>query len=490
MWYFLPMSHDHFRPIREGIIGIDRRIQTPYGEKPLVYADWTASGRNYRPIEERIQREIMPLVANTHSETSTTGTAMTIAYHTAQDIIKRHVHAGPDDLIITAESGMTGLINKFQRILGFKDSLTPADERAVVFITHMEHHSNHTSWLETNVDVEIIDPDQEGLVDLAHLERLLEKHRDRRMKVASVTACSNVTGIFAPYREIAALMHRAGGVCFVDFAASAPYVEIDMHPPDPEQYLDAIFFSPHKFLGGPSSSGVLIFNRKLYTREIPDHPGGGTVDWTNPWGGRKYVDDIEAREDGGTPAFLQTIRAAMCITLKEQMGVDRILAREHEMLDRLWNMVSDIPTLILLAPQHRDRLAMLSFYIKDLHYSLGVRVLNDRFGIQSRGGCSCAGTYGHFLLHVDPEQSKLITDRIDVGDYSSKPGWIRVSLHPTMTDEEVEYIGRSLRELAERFPEWIKDYKFDAATTRVEAAEGELDGEVREYVCRALTEPF
>lgn len=490
MWYFFAMSDDPFRPFREGIIGIDERIHTPYGDMPLVYADWTASGRNYRPIEERIQRDIMPLVANTHSQTSTTGTAMTVAYHEAQHVIKKHVHAGPDDLIITAESGMTGLINKFQRILGFKDRLAPGDERPVVFLTHMEHHSNHTSWLETNLDVEVIEPGQEGLVDLDHLRQLLEKYRNRRVKVASVTACSNVTGIAAPYREIAAMMHRAGGVCFVDFACSAPYVPIDIHPADPEQHLDAIFFSPHKFLGGPGSSGVLLFNRKLYTRAIPDNPGGGTVDWTNPWGGHKYVDDIEAREDGGTPAFLQTIRAAMCITLKEQMGMDRMMAREHEMRDRLWDLLSDIPNLVLLAPQHRDRLAILSFYIPNLHYSLGVRLLNDRFGIQCRGGCSCAGTYGHFLLNVDPEQSKLITDHIDAGDFSIKPGWIRISLHPTMTDQEVDYIGASIRKLAENFPEWIRDYAFDPSTTRLEGNHGELDAEVREHVVRALIEPF
>lgn len=484
------MSYDHFRPFREKIIGVDERIRTPYGEMPLIYADWTASGRCFGPIEERIQREIMPLVANTHSETSTTGTAMTLAYHGAQNIIKKHVHAGPDDLIITAESGMTGLINKFQRIMGFKDTLAEGDEAAVVFITHMEHHSNHTNWLETNVDVEIINPDQEGRVDLTHLEELLDKYRDRSMKVASVTACSNVTGLETPYAEIAARMHRAGGVCFVDYACSAPYMNIDMHPSDPEQYLDAVLFSPHKFLGGPGSSGVLLFNRKLYHRTIPDNPGGGTVDWTNPWGGHKYVDDIEAREDGGTPAFLQTIRAGMCITLKEQMGVDRIMEREHELLNLLWDLVADIPNLVILAPQHRDRLALLPFYIQGLHYNLGVRLLNDRFGIQSRGGCSCAGTYGHFLLNVDPEQSKLITDRIDAGDYSSKPGWIRISLHPTMTNEEVQFIGESIRELAKHFPEWSKDYRFDSTFTTVEAAEGDLDAEVRQRVQRALTDPF
>ena len=301
-----------FKRYREGIIGIDRKLVSPDGDpKPLLYADWTASGRLYGPIEDRLREEVMPLVANTHTETSTTGMAMTHAYHSAQKLIKDHVNAGPSDLILTSGSGMTGLINKFQRILGLKvnpdfQTEIPEEDRPVVFITHMEHHSNQTSWLETISEVVIIPPDQSGLIDLQSLEKLLKKYKDKKVKIASVTACSNVTGIRTPFHKIAQLMHQAGGKCFVDFACAAPYVEIDMHPDLPDGDLDAVFFSPHKFLGGPGSSGVLVFNHSLYNRSTPDNPGGGTVAWTNPWGEHKYIDDIELREDGGTPAFLQT----------------------------------------------------------------------------------------------------------------------------------------------------------------------------------------
>ena len=486
----------YFSQYRAGIIGIEHTLVSPDGvNKPLVYADWTASGRLFAPIEDRLRKEIMPLVANTHNETSTTGMAMTYAYHTAQALIKKHVNANQSDLILTSGSGMTGVINKFQRILGLKinhdyQSSIPDKDRPVVFITHMEHHSNQTSWLETIAEVEIIPPDEAGLVDLEALAELLEKYQNKTVKIASVTACSNVTGIQTPYHEIAQLMHKNGGYCFVDFACAAPYVRIDMHPDLPGGDLDAIFFSPHKFLGGPGASGVLIFNRALYSRTTPDQPGGGTVDWTNPWGGHKYVDDIESREDGGTPAFMQTIKAAMCISLKEEMGIDRILAREHYLVDLLWEILDPVPNLHILAQQHRNRLAVVSFYIDDLHFNLGVRLLNDKFGIQARGGCSCAGTYGHYLLHIDPGRSREITELIDQGDYSAKPGWIRVSLHPTMTDSEVRYIGESIQKLAENHLAWRKEYDFDPTCLKLVPKNGNPDQDVRESIHTSLTQDF
>lgn len=314
---------EYFKKFRDSIVGIDQNFQSPYGEKKIVYADWIASGRLYRPIEEKITNQFGPFVGNTHTEACETGTLMTKAYHLAQKKIKQHVNAGPNDVIITAGSGMTTVINKFQRILGFRamhkiDKLNalPIEDRPVVFITHMEHHSNHTSWFETIADVVQLNPDKELLVDVEQLKLELGKYKDRKMKIGSFTACSNVTGITTPYHEMAQIMHENGGLCFIDFAASAPYVSINMHPENPLQALDAIFFSPHKFLGGPGSSGVLVFNSAIYNSSVPDNPGGGTVDWTNPWGEFKYIDDIETREDGGTPGFLQTIRTAIVAQVK------------------------------------------------------------------------------------------------------------------------------------------------------------------------------
>lgn len=461
----------HFASFRANIVGIDQEFETPYGRKKIIYTDWTASGRLYRPIEEKLLQDFGPFVANTHTETTVSGTAMTQAYQEARHIIKRHVNAGVDDVLILSGTGMTGAVNKFQRILGlklpeqFQQMVNVADsERPVVFVTHMEHHSNHTSWLETMATVVVIPACREGLVDLKAFATLLDEYAGRPLKIASVTACSNVTGILTPYYDIAKMMHRNGGVCFVDFACSAPYVDINMHPEDPEAFLDAVFFSPHKFLGGPGTSGVLVFNKKLYKNMVPDHPGGGTVSWTNPWGGHRYLDDIEEREDGGTPGFLQAIKTALVIRLKEQMGVGNIMAREHELVDEVFRSLSDIPNLTILAERHRDRLGVISFYIDGLHFNLGVKLLNDRFGIQTRGGCSCAGTYGHYLLHVDESRSQELTDKISAGDLTEKPGWIRMSIHPTTTDAELRYVCDSIRSLAAHHGEWATDYRYNPSS--------------------------
>ncbi|MET3028940.1 aminotransferase class V-fold PLP-dependent enzyme [Flavobacterium sp. UW10123] len=458
----------YFQKFRQNIVGINQEFTSPYGRKSIIYTDWTASGRLYRPIEEKLLNQFGPFVANTHTETTVSGTAMTKAYHHARHIIKRHVNANNDDVLITDGTGMTGVINKFQRILGLKipenlKSFTnvPAEKKPIVFISHMEHHSNQTSWLETIADVEIIPSCEKGLFNLENLEALLEKYKDRTIKIASITACSNVTGLRTPFHGAAKLMHQYNGVCFVDFACSGPYVEIDMHPADPEAYLDAIFMSPHKFLGGPGTSGVLIFNKKLYNNMIPDCPGGGTVSWTNPWGEHKYIDNIEDREDGGTPGFLQVIKTALSIELKEEMGIENIMEREHEIVDYVFSELEPISNIKILAGQHKERLGVVSFFIDDLHFNLGVKILNDRFGIQTRGGCSCAGTYGHYLLHVDQETSNKLVNEITIGDLIKKPGWIRMSIHPTTTDEEITFVCNSIKELAANHKEWALDYSYD-----------------------------
>ena len=462
------MLEKYFAPFRENIVGIDKEFESPYGRKKIIYADWTASGRLYKPIEERLTDEIGPFVGNTHTGTTITGKMMTEAYHYALKYIKKHVNAYSTDVIISSNSGMTGVVNKFQRILGLKlhenyQRLVKfkKGERPLVLVTHMEHHSNQTSWIETIADVLIIPSDNRGLVDLEKLHDLLHQHKNRKTKIAAVTSYSNVTGVGTPYHEIAEIMHEHGGVCFVDFACAAPYIDIDMHPKNENQKLDAIYFSPHKFLGGPGATGILIFDSALYHNRVPDCPGGGTVEWTNPWGGHQYVDDIEQREDGGTPAFLQTIKVALAVRLKEEMGVKNMLDREHEMLEQIWNRFEKISNLHILAPNIKDRLGVISFYIDKLHYNLAVRILNDRFGIQTRGGCSCAGTYGHFLLQVDIDTSKVITDKILHGDLSLKPGWIRMSIHPVMTDEELTAILDAIEQLAQNFEEWSKDYYYD-----------------------------
>lgn len=472
------MSPDaHFQPFREQIIGHDLDFEHNGRRLPVIYADWTASGRLYAPIERFLQNVAGPYVANTHTETTLTGTAMTHAYHEAQQLIKNHVNAGENDVLITDGAGMTAVINRLQRMLGlrvpdkWRDRIELDEaEKPVVFLTHMEHHSNQTTWEECEVTVELIRATREGLPDLDDLRDRLERHRDHPVKIGSFTACSNVTGIVTPYHEMAALMHEYGGVCFIDFAASAPYVDIDMHPADPKQKLDAVMFSPHKFLGGPGSSGVLIFDRSLYQCRVPDRPGGGTVSWTNPWGEHRFFDDVETREDGGTPGFLQVIRAALAIRLKEAMGVTEMARRERALTARLLDGLSSIPGVNILEGNQRNRLCIVSFYIEGLHHNLVVRLLNDYYGIQTRGGCSCAGTYGHILLGVDEHRSHEITARIDQGDLSDKPGWVRASLHPTSTDEEASRIVEAVAEIVRHGEEWARHYRFNRATGEYEPA--------------------
>ena len=496
------MLEQKFSVFREKIIGVDQTFNSPYGEQKILYADWIASGRMYAPIEEKIRNEILPFVGNTHTETTVTGTRMTKAYHKAKEIIKKQVNASSDDILIFSGSGMTGAINKLQRILGLKvpdriRDYSPdlgkgnentrlihckEEDRPIVFITHMEHHSNHTSWLETLVDLEIIQADEDGLVDLNHFRKLLEHYKNRKYKIASVTACSNVTGIETPYHKIAQLIHDYNGVCFVDFACSGPYVTIDMHSQEEGAHLDAIFLSPHKFLGGPGTPGITIFNSNLYHNRAPDIPGGGTVLYTSPWFEHRYIANIEVREDGGTPPFIQGIRAAMAFKLKEEMGPENIRKREHELVEQFIEGLEQIEGVHVLAGEHKNRLGAVSFTLDGIHYNLAVSILNDRFGIQMRGGCACAGTYGHYLLELDQNRSKELDALIMSGDLSVRPGWVRASIHPTMLDSEIDYMIDAIKKLMANKEEWAKDYtynrernEFDYTANTFTAEEGQVE---------------
>jgi selenocysteine lyase/cysteine desulfurase len=477
---------NYFSRFRNNIIGLHQFFESPFGKKQIIYADWTATGRAYGPIEARIQKEILPFVGNTHTETTITGTLMSKAYEEAKVIVKRHVNANSGDALIFCGSGMTAAVNKLQRILGLrvpervvdymKQQAAPIqfDEelRPIVFVTHMEHHSNQVSWLETIATVEIIDADENGNVDMVHFKSLLEQFKRRKNKIAAVTACSNVTGIETPYHEIAKLVHQYDGLCFVDFACSAPYVNINMHPAEKGAHLDAIYFSCHKFLGGAGTPGVLIFNKKIYKNTIPDQPGGGTVVYSNPWKVHEYITNIEQREDGGTPPFLQAIKAAMCIRLKEAMGVENMLKREEEMLRVIFARFAKMKNIEVLEGNIKKRLGVISFIVNGAHYNLITKILNDRFGIQVRGGCSCAGTYAHRLMQIEEARSYKILNAISSGDLSCKPGWVRLSIHPTMTNAEIDFMMDAIELAAVKFEEWSKYYTYA--------------GEANEYVFKCV----
>ncbi|MBK0368692.1 aminotransferase class V-fold PLP-dependent enzyme [Flavobacterium sp. SE-1-e] len=459
----------YFSKFRENTIGYNHIFHSAYGNQKMVYADWIASGRLYRPIEAIMCSEIGPMIANTHSFSSESGKASTYGYQLARELIKKHVNASDKDVLVTTGTGMTGALSKLLRIMGLKfveqiekaNSNSFINERPVVFITHMEHHSNQVPWYEIDADVVILPAGKGNLIDLELVELEVKKYASRKIKIGSFTACSNVTGIITPYHELSKIMHRNGGLCFVDFAASAPYVALNMHPNDPQEKLDAIFFSPHKFLGGPGTCGILVFNEKLYNATSPDNPGGGNVKYTTPWGGFCYSDSIEVKEDGGTPGFLQVMRTALCLELKIQMGIEKMKKRETELLQLCYSEFKKLPQIKLLGDLNSERIGCVSFTIEDIHYNLAVRLLNDRFGIQVRGGWSCASTYAHSLFKIDKKESEVITKGILQQDLSNKPGWVRLSLHPTMANSELLYICNALKSIIENYLEWQKDYVYN-----------------------------
>ena len=442
--------HRTIKPVDWALLR-DNTLQ-PAGDR--LYADWTASGRLYRPVEQRLVDIAGPMMANTHTEDSLTGAFMTQALEQARSIVRQHVGAGADDVVLMTGEGMTGALAKLVRLLGLwvhethrKTVLANLSWRPLVYVTHMEHHSNHTLWLETLAEVRIIPPTESGEVDLDWLASSLSEVPSGQPIMASVTAASNVTGVAAPYRAIARLVHQVGGRCFVDFACAGPYVDIDMHPQNDEP-LDAIFFSPHKFLGGPGASGVLVFNQALYHNRVPDQPGGGTVLWTNPWGEHRFFEDIVVRESGGTPGILQSLKAAMAMQLKDQIGVDPIYRREQSLNRHFLSGLDSIAGIRCLSRSQADRLSVFSVVIEGMHYQQAVQQLSNDFGIEARGGCACAGTYGHYLLGIDRETSQAITSQLDRGELTAKPGWVRLSFHPMMTTADLDRILTALESLA------------------------------------------
>jgi selenocysteine lyase/cysteine desulfurase len=486
-----------FAFLRDQTVGADATLKTPFGERLMVYGDYTASGRCLLFVENYLQI-LQRTYANTHTEDDTTGRNMTQLLHEAEGAIKAAVNAGPDGRIIGVGTGATGAITKLQQILGV---YCPPAARArlardaeavlgrarhddleaylrahqpVVFVGPFEHHSNEVSWrqgLATVVEVRI---DADDGIDLAHLESLLrEPAYGGRVRIGSFSAASNVTGMKAPVHAIARLLHRHGAIACFDYAASAPYVPIDMNPApagDGDSSIDAIFLSPHKFLGGPGSSGILVFNKRLYQEQLPPTVGaGGTVDYVNETD-QDFLADIEERERAGTPGTLQVIKAALAFKVKEWLTVERIEAREHELLCRAMARWRRAPNIEVLGnPDPDRRIAIVSFNVRAgagrvLHPKFVTALLNDLFGIQSRAGCSCAGPYGHRLLHIDADRSNRYRQCVVDGYGGIKPGWCRLGFHFTMDDAEAEFIIEAVEFVGEHGHRFLPVYNFDLAS--------------------------
>jgi len=473
--------------IRSSVIGSDYAVPGPFGHRRVTYADYTASGRSLSFVEEYLHDVVLPLYANTHTESSGTGLQTTRFREEAREIIRTCVNADDTYAVVFAGSGATGAINHLIDVLGLRipsnledryhlSDRIPDLERPVVFIGPYEHHSNELTWRETIADVVRIDEDGDGHVDLEHLAHELEQHADRPLKIGSFSAASNVTGIISDTRAIARLLHEHGARSFWDFAAAAPYVAIDMMPDeDPLAYKDAIFLSPHKMIGGPGTPGVLIARKDLFTNRVPAIPGGGTVAFVNPTEHR-YLDDIEHREEGGTPAIIESIRAGLVFQLKQTVGADRIRSLEDTFIERAIASWSADPNIDVLGNPSADRLSIVSFVIRHgdryLHHNFVVALLNDLFGIQSRGGCSCAGPYGHRLLGIDLDTSYEFDREVRRGCEGIKPGWVRVNFNYFISEEVFDFIVSAVHLIAGEGWRLLPYYRFEAETGLWEHRDG------------------
>lgn len=478
---------------REGVIGRAAPIATPSGPMPKRYFDQTASGLPFAPIEDLIRQRVLPYMANTHTEASATGRFMTAQFQAAHDKVRAALNAGQDDVVLFTGSGATGAINKLIAVIGLRvpDVLAarygwgqdlPETERPLVVRSRMEHHSNDLPWRETIATSEFVGYDRQGRIDWRALDALLSRpeYRDRALKMGTFSAASNVTGILSDVDALARVMHAHGGYAFFDYAAAGPYLPVNLHP-DPEDHArkDAVFISVHKFLGGPQTPGILAANRALFRARTPAEPGGGTVLYTSPWDVR-YLDDLQHREEGGTPPIVQVIRAGLVFDLKARLGCERIGALEHHFVRRAIETWRGDPGIRILGDLDAPRIGIVSVIIDDgrLHHNLAVRLLNDRFGVQVRGGCMCAGTYGHDLLGIDEATSQGIRCLLDQGDIGSKPGWVRVSFGPSTSEEDFSVLLAAIPALARHWRAWAEGYQMDPHTAEWHHPDDPADFEV------------
>lgn len=463
--------------IRDSVIGDDQVMVGPFGPRRVTYADYTASGRAIGFLEDFLRTQVLPRYANTHTESSGTGLQTTRLREDARRIIHDAVGGDPEMAVVFTGSGSTGAIAKVVGILGLRipsaledryelSSHIPARERPVVFIGPFEHHSNELPWRESIADVVVCPEDSDGHIDPAFLEAELVRYRDRPLLIGSFSAASNVTGIITDVAGISALLHRYGALAFWDYAAAAPYVALSTDG------IDAMFLSPHKLIGGPSTPGVLVLRRALMTNRVPDVPGGGTVAYVNPLEHR-YLDDPVQREEGGTPAIVEAIRAGLVFQLKEAVGIQVIRAHEEAYLRRAVKAWTSEPGIEILGNLAAERLSIVSFVIRapagstggrHLHHNFVVTLLNDLFGIQARGGCSCAGPYGHRLLGIDLERSHEYEHEIATGCDGIKPGWVRVNFNYFISDAVLSYIVDAVRLVARHGWRMLGEYRFDVVT--------------------------
>ena len=496
--------------IRDSVIGDDQVMYGPFGRRRVTYADYTASGRALGFLEDFIRAEVLPRYANTHTESSGTGLQTTRLREDARAIIHDSLGCGDDAVVIFTGSGTTGAIDKLVGVLNLRipadldhergfSAQIPTAERPVVFIGPFEHHSNELPWRESIADVVQIPEDADGHIDVVRLEAELVAHAERPLKIGAFSAASNVTGIMTDTRAISSQLHHHGALAVWDYAAAAPYLEIDMSATsdDPASYKDGVVLSPHKFVGGPGTPGVLAIRRDLLTNSVPVVVGGGTVAYVNP-AEHVYLSDVVHREEAGTPAIIESIRAGLVFDLKRNVGLDVIRAHEHDYLRRAITAWQTHPEIDILGNVDAERLSIVSFTVRRpggryLHHNLVVAILNDLFGIQSRGGCSCAGPYGHRLLGIDLERSHEFEREITHGCEGIKPGWVRVNFNYFVSEAVFRYVVQAVGLVADHGWRLVPEYRFDLASGRWRHKDGAVEPPLRlsqlHYVDGVLTYP-
>jgi selenocysteine lyase/cysteine desulfurase len=485
------MSKELVAKIRDSVIGDGQLIETSFGQKPLIYADYTASGRSLDFIEQFITNRVLPFYANTHTETSFTGAQSTAFREEARQSIKQAVNAIEDDQLIFCGSGATAAINKLIDILDLRLpvnlnerhkflDLVPVASRPVIFIGPYEHHSNEIPWRESIADVVVIPLTQSGQLDTKVLQAKLIEFADRPLKIGSFSAASNVTGLKTDVDEVAALLHQYDALSFWDYAAAAPYVSIDMNPLNSACSKDAVFLSPHKFVGGPGTPGVLIVKNQLLKNLVPASPGGGTVLYVTPVD-HQFIADHERREEGGTPAIVESVRAGLVFKLQQAVGTDLIESLEASFKERAlaqWKLNKNIE---VLGDSSQEGLSIFSLRIKheeaDLHYGFVVALLNDLFGIQARGGCSCAGPYGHELLGMDLNYSRKLEKELNKGHMVMRPGWVRLNFNYFINEETFDYLLNAIEYVSELGWKLLPFYEIDSdsGTWRYQGASMKLE---------------
>ncbi len=466
-----PEFHEVAARVRRDEIGRGAYVETPFGRRLICYADLTATGRAVRFVEQHLSR-LLPFYANTHTALSTTGRVVTALREEARRAVARGVGAGPEDVVLFVGSGATAAVNKLVGLLGLRipepldrefglSRAIPPQRRPVVLAGPYEHHSNELPWLESIADLVEVDLAPDGSIDLADLRRKARAHCERPLTIGAISAASNVTGVLTDVRAVARVLHEEGVLACVDYAAAGPYVPIEMHPPHPEERIDALFLSVHKFMGGPGASGVLVAHRSLFRSRVPERPGGGTVDYVSAFGRLSvdYAPRLAEREEGGTPDLLGDVRAGIAFALKELLGAERILAHERELASRALARLTRHPRIRLLGPASGARLPILSFNLEGMHHDLAAALLDQLFGIQARAGCSCAGPYGHRLLGIDRRHSEAYRALIGAGLLGAKPGWVRVSLPYYFSDADVDYVLSAIELLADHGQAFVPLYR-------------------------------